>query len=173
MNPFDIFNLLFFSFLVVSGWNVIKSLKDGHFDRYEFRALVHRALLFFLAYLIIFTMRGYMNYSQLNLLDTPLSYRLAPGSELLVSFSEMNRESACYLYKDGIEEGSGWYPSSEKIRQFCSLKYYCRYGSPPTTGSQVWSCMQNNGYLVSFFLGLFSSSISLVVAVLVALDFLV
>lgn len=172
MNPFDIFNLLFFAFLVLSGWDIIKGLKDGHFDKFEFRRLVHRALLFFLIYLVVFTMRGYMNYSQLNLLDAPLSYRLAPGADLSVSFSEMDREAACYLYREGIEEGSGWYPSSEKIRQFCSLEYYCNHGSPPTVGSQIWSCMQGNGYLLSFFLGLVSSGISLVVVALVALDFL-
>ena len=159
--------------ILVFIYKLFMMLRDGHISRDEYRNFVRTMAFIVLLYSIFFGIKEYLNYSGENILQTRLKYEITKGIEVYVPFSNLNRQSACKLYRNGIPLQMSSFSKPIEIRQFCALKYYCETGEMISYGSQLSTCLKEQSYVMSVFFSLFrTSSVILLIGLIIAEIFL-
>lgn len=172
MSSFDIITLASLGFSIIVLAKVLWSFKDGKLTREEFRQTVKLAGWLAVGFFLLFTIRGYNEYTQLNVLEQPLVLPLASGVVAEIPFTTLSRVGACELYWGDHLLSMNAFTNVEEIKQYCAIEHYCKTSHIPYSGAQIRECMTAQNYLLASILGLLQTGFFWLFIILIGLDLL-
>jgi len=170
MTSFDIITVASIIFTVIVIVKILLAMKDGKLTKGEYRGIIKTVAWLAVFFFIAFSLRGYNSYRQLNILEKPLIQPIASGVTAEIPFTSICREHACSWLNEGSLEPSGVFPNLDEVKQICVLDYLCTHDRLPHTSSQIWKCLQTNGYVWSALFEILNQGVFWLLGILILFE---